>query len=185
MNLDIHPYEEIGSVFADYNARLMSFFTKQWQKSVSPAKLAASGFKFTGFRDRTICVFCKVELEQWLDGDIPDKDHYKESPHCPFIRFKLLPVIDALYEEGYGEEAIMKAHETLMMKVSVSDLKAFLPDTKVSDRSDPKCKICLDKYACILFLPCRHLVCCSDCDRNFANCCVCKQLIDHHLPVFT
>lgn len=184
--LDISAEEELsGSCYLDYDARLMSFFSRPWRKSVSPAQLAASGFKFTAYRDVVKCVFCQIQLGEWGAGDDPDTDHVRESPHCPFMRFKRIPVIASLFRQGYKEEAIMRAHDAFLTTVTEEQLKAHLADIKVSDRSDPRCKVCMEKNCNILFLPCRHLVTCSDCAHRLTNCCVCAGAISSSMPVYT
>ncbi|KAJ8027420.1 E3 ubiquitin-protein ligase XIAP [Holothuria leucospilota] len=46
------------------------------------------------------------------------------------------------------------------------------------------CKICLDNDVEILFLPCKHLVTCSDCAERIDNCPICRELIDDRLYVY-
>ncbi|XP_076444560.1 E3 ubiquitin-protein ligase XIAP-like isoform X2 [Babylonia areolata] len=44
-------------------------------------------------------------------------------------------------------------------------------------RQQRQCKICLDKEVCMTFLPCGHLVCCSECAPALRNCPMCRQRI--------
>ena len=39
------------------------------------------------------------------------------------------------------------------------------------------CKICMDEEVGVLFLPCRHLVCCEDCGAAVKHCPICRTLI--------
>lgn len=44
-------------------------------------------------------------------------------------------------------------------------------------KSQLTCKICLEKDACIVFLPCGHMVSCQDCAPTIRKCCICRKLI--------
>ncbi|XP_045195973.2 baculoviral IAP repeat-containing protein 3-like [Mercenaria mercenaria] len=44
-------------------------------------------------------------------------------------------------------------------------------------RSQMTCKICMDKDACIVFLPCGHMVSCVECAHALRKCAVCRSLI--------
>ena len=39
------------------------------------------------------------------------------------------------------------------------------------------CKICLDREVAVTFLPCGHLVCCSQCAQHIEQCPVCRQVV--------
>ena len=47
--------------------------------------LVNEGFIYTGKKDLVICVYCGVIIEQWEEGDVPNKEHQKNSPSCPFV----------------------------------------------------------------------------------------------------
>ena len=62
--------------------RIQSFV--KWPKPfISVRELANDGFFFTGHLDIAKCEFCKVQLGNWEDNDIPNKEHKKFSPTCP------------------------------------------------------------------------------------------------------
>jgi len=48
-------------------------------------ELAAAGFHYTGIKDIVCCAFCCVRLGRWKENDIPNKEHKRWSPPCPFI----------------------------------------------------------------------------------------------------
>ena len=47
--------------------------------------LANEGFIYTGKKDIVLCVYCGVIIEQWEEGDVPNMEHQKNSPRCPFV----------------------------------------------------------------------------------------------------
>ncbi|KAL1131906.1 hypothetical protein AAG570_011517 [Ranatra chinensis] len=48
--------------------------------------MAAAGFYYLKRGDVVRCIFCGVEVGQWVDGDDPMVDHRKWSPACKFVR---------------------------------------------------------------------------------------------------
>ena len=60
-----------------------------------------------------------------------------------------------------------------------------LPDR---DRSTPAqsldCKVCFDRQIDVLFIPCRHLVCCATCAALSKTCPVCRGHVSETLKVF-
>ena len=46
------------------------------------------------------------------------------------------------------------------------------------------CKICLDAKIEVLFLPCRHLVCCAKCASMVRECPFCRKNIEGTVKVF-
>ncbi|OWF52348.1 E3 ubiquitin-protein ligase XIAP [Mizuhopecten yessoensis] len=48
-------------------------------------------------------------------------------------------------------------------------------------RTKNKCKICLGEDACVMFLPCQHVICCNECGPVLYKCPVCRQVIKDRL----
>ena len=46
------------------------------------------------------------------------------------------------------------------------------------------CKICLDFDATVAFLPCGHLVCCSDCAPAMRKCPICRAYVKGTVKTF-
>lgn len=60
-----------------------------WQ-GVKLYDLASAGF-YPGDNnmiDKVICFCCKAELEGWNPNDVPDDEHQRISPDCPYLREK-------------------------------------------------------------------------------------------------
>jgi len=49
------------------------------------AKLAESGFYYTGKADICKCHFCDLEMSNWDAGDTADGEHKKWNKSCPFL----------------------------------------------------------------------------------------------------
>ncbi|KAK4303390.1 hypothetical protein Pmani_024586 [Petrolisthes manimaculis] len=52
---------------------------------VNPDQLAASGFFHLRLKDHVQCVFCQGIVGFWETGDIPDVEHRRHFPKCPFV----------------------------------------------------------------------------------------------------
>jgi baculoviral IAP repeat-containing protein 7/8 len=51
-------------------------------------------------------------------------------------------------------------------------------------KAERSCKICLDNDACVVFLPCSHLCCCSMCVLALKDCPICRKFIRGTVHVF-
>lgn len=66
------------------SARLATF--NDWiSPAVTPADLAQAGFYFRQYRDIVKCVFCKLEVLNWVEGDSAMGEHYSFNPWCRFL----------------------------------------------------------------------------------------------------
>lgn len=62
---------------------------------------------------------------------------------------------------------------------SFSSLSLSSPSPQNSNKSGERifCKICLDKEVGVLFLPCGHVVACTQCAPGFTECPICRKMI--------
>ncbi|KAL3881541.1 hypothetical protein ACJMK2_027973 [Sinanodonta woodiana] len=80
----VKPGQDIGPLKYERN-RLLTFENWPPTAEVDPVVLAKSGFRYTRNGDRVQCVFCKVILRDWEQGDVVHIEHRKISPLCPFL----------------------------------------------------------------------------------------------------
>jgi len=66
---------------------------------------------------------------------------------------------------------------------STSECEAELEENRRL-REARTCKVCMDREANTVFLPCGHLVCCDTCSPSLRNCAVCRALIRGTVKVF-
>lgn len=70
----------------------------------------------------------------------------------------------------------------------IKDLEKNLSDTQLVSSepiSDTRmCKICFDAEISQLFLPCSHLVTCTDCAKCIKICPMCRELVTGQMKVF-
>jgi hypothetical protein len=65
--------------------RLYSLLTSEWTSPVCPYDLAKHGFYWTGSTDNCRCVFCRLEVSGWEEGDRADAEHKRWNPNCVFM----------------------------------------------------------------------------------------------------
>eukprot|EP00033_Pygsuia_biforma_P003854 GCRY01004222.1.p1 GENE.GCRY01004222.1~~GCRY01004222.1.p1 ORF type:complete len:201 (-),score=1.71 GCRY01004222.1:27-629(-) len=51
-------------------------------------------------------------------------------------------------------------------------------------RSQLECKICMDAKTNVIFIPCKHYVCCSECSRRLTRCPICRTKIRQKITVY-
>lgn len=69
------------------------------------------------------------------------------------------------------------AKSTKNTKGQKDNLYEKLEEENATLKHQITCRVCLDESVDMLFLPCRHLVCCSSCGNNCKKCPLCRQTI--------
>ncbi|KAH3736801.1 hypothetical protein DPMN_043374 [Dreissena polymorpha] len=95
----------------------------------------------------------------------------------PFEKDKI--IIQTLKEFDFSEDQSKQAIQLFMLKngadaMSSADI-ATLEEENKSLKHKTLCKICLDKRADIIFLPCGHMVSCPMCAPALACCPICRK----------
>ncbi|XP_020297483.1 death-associated inhibitor of apoptosis 1-like [Pseudomyrmex gracilis] len=94
------------------SVRLASF--KDWPCSwITPEKLAAAGFYYTGKEDKVKCFECKLEISKWETNDNPLADHQRWSRRCRFVE-----------NLSYGNVAISVDSSTIPKNMDKADEKS-------------------------------------------------------------
>jgi len=182
------------SNFVTEHARLKSF--SFWPPALpqKPQELADAGFFYTGRSDQVKCFYCDGGLESWEPSDSPLQEHLKWFGDCAFVKMKI-----GKGEGGRREATSAKpinAPVEYQTKVAVevgTNIKAetnrINNQEKISPnveglqkevqslREERSCKICLEKEASIVFLPCGHLCSCENCAPALSVCAVCRAPI--------
>lgn len=135
------------------------------QMHQKPKDLAEAGFYYTGRGDRVLCFHCGLGLKQWASEDDAREQHALFYDKCEFHQLK-------------HEKDSLSVKETSLTVNEVEDVQV----ETCSDRL--LCKICLENECCVVFMPCKHMACCSDCSVNFNKCIICRQKIASFLKIF-
>lgn len=46
------------------------------------------------------------------------------------------------------------------------------------------CKVCVDKRADVIFLPCGHMICCPQCAPAMTKCPICRKTINGQVKAY-
>ena len=92
-----------------YKTRLQSLEFFPMKFIVSVHELARWGFYYTGIRDETACIFCRVILHNWEFQDSPYEEHRRYSPNCPLIKGR--NIMDISCEKPLKSDEIKKRKE--------------------------------------------------------------------------
>lgn len=65
--------------------RLQTFRIWPSTNSARPDELVKAAFFYTGTGDQVRCAFCRVVKASWILTDVPNDEHQKISPDCPFV----------------------------------------------------------------------------------------------------
>lgn len=166
------PSKPKNPKYQSYDARLKSF--DYWPISMRQTKeeMADAGFYYSGRGDGVLCYHCLGGLMNWESNDDPWIQHAKWfGSNCYFIL--------AIKGRKFVEDCMLKIEPP----VTSNDDK---PTTTKSNDSinfnnsaqSILCKLCYDNELSIMFLPCRHVVCCGNCAANLTKCVICCKLID-------
>ncbi|XP_046374760.2 inhibitor of apoptosis protein-like [Haliotis rufescens] len=122
----------------------------------------------------------RVSNAESLFKDLTINGHsYANLPH-PTGERKTAPVSNTSASEGEGR-GYMKSDQVVTAVQETPDtskhpLRLLLTENKRL-REQRTCRVCRNKDAAILFLPCGHLVTCPDCADTVHDCVVCGQNI--------
>ncbi|XP_060575414.1 baculoviral IAP repeat-containing protein 2-like [Ruditapes philippinarum] len=74
--------------FGEMDRRVSTFVGWPAGSPVSPGRLAAAGFLYTGFDDHVRCFCCGIGVREWQENDDPWVEHARWSITCPFVKYR-------------------------------------------------------------------------------------------------
>uniref|UniRef100_A0A182HIL7 Uncharacterized protein n=1 Tax=Anopheles arabiensis TaxID=7173 RepID=A0A182HIL7_ANOAR len=128
-------------VYLVRSGRQRSFRNWPYRNIINPLRLANAGFCWRGVDDKVHCFDCGLTLGGWRRTDDPWQKHAQLSPNCPYIENE--PIV---------------ATESSPSQPEPSGAGAAQPAGNRSGQTSALlCKICMDREANALLIPCRHL----------------------------
>lgn len=193
INLTEH-IEPTHPEFVSLDARIKSFTSWPLSMFLSKEKLAEAGFYYTGESDQTVCHHCGGGLNDWQPYEDPWEQHAKWFSKCyylklmkgqPFIHKILNRPVQPPSEQEFMEMTLPYYIQKLKLSTPEKDEPKSqeinsLPEPGPVDQGTEdarKCKICYGKELGIIFLPCGHVVACTQCATSMSNCPVCRDPI--------
>jgi len=194
-----------------FESRLRTFPTN-W-KDICPldaTALAEAGFFYEGtlrsvdgikVHDAVKCFHCDRRIYDWQADDDPWIEHKKFRSDCYFLRLNYDRTRDRPSPSESPSSSVPSSSPssstspspsgTLNLSSLAKELSSvstrFEEQQKASSSSasgDARCKICLEGEVEILFLPCRHASCCSNCATAVSKCPYCRAEINGSVRIF-
>ncbi|WAR07994.1 BIR7B-like protein [Mya arenaria] len=159
--------------FKELNNRIRSF--ANWSFLSDSSKLANAGFYATGYHDLVRCYACGLGLRYLNADDDPLSEHIKNcTSSCAFLN------------ELAGEHQDLNAEEP-DISGAIEDTEDELEQLEEQNdrlRESTTCKVCRERQAIILLLPCSHLAACVQCGSNLSICPVCSRPVVETIKTF-
>uniref|UniRef100_A0AAR2LXZ4 RING-type E3 ubiquitin transferase n=1 Tax=Pygocentrus nattereri TaxID=42514 RepID=A0AAR2LXZ4_PYGNA len=169
------------------DTRLTTFHNWPTGASVQPTTLARAGFFYTGHGDNVKCFFCDGGLRNWEPGDDPWQEHAKWFPRCEYLlQSRGQEYVNNIQQSYFntpetgGSETSAAADITsghVLGNLSAEEQLRQLQEERT-------CKVCMDKLVSMVFIPCGHLVVCTDCAASLRHCPICRAVIRGSVRAF-
>lgn len=163
------PYKIKNRRFLRQSSRVETFKNWPQQLNQSPEELAEAGFIYKNISDSVKCISCKAKLSEWQPEDNPWEEHAKINSSCEYLL------------HCKGENFIKELNERLI-NASVEP-EECQPEVNLNAPVGV-CKVCCQDVSNVMFVPCGHIVTCSDCAHKIKKCFYCSHRIDKHQKVY-
>uniref|UniRef100_A0AAY4AS48 RING-type E3 ubiquitin transferase n=1 Tax=Denticeps clupeoides TaxID=299321 RepID=A0AAY4AS48_9TELE len=170
------------------DSRLTSYHNWPPGASVQPGALARAGFFYTGHGDNVKCYFCDGGLRNWEPGDDPWQEHAKWFPRCEFLLQSRGHEYVSIVQQSFFNmaETVGGTQGPVARSANPGNGLANLSaEEQLRQLQEERtCKVCMDKTVSIVFIPCGHLVVCSDCAASLRHCPICRAIIRGSVRAF-
>lgn len=202
-----HPH------FVHEETRFLTFRDWPRAMPQKPKDLAEAGFFYFGRGDFARCFYCGLGLKDWDPTDTPWTEHARWSPRCAFVQLvKGEDFINAARRPHSTLDEYREDPDSSDEGETPEQLESDKPEDEPKPQSNPKpqnglsprsesdptellrentrlredrlCRICYDREANIVFVPCGHLATCGNCASAFSDCPVCRAPIQQLVKTF-
>uniref|UniRef100_H2ZML6 RING-type domain-containing protein n=1 Tax=Ciona savignyi TaxID=51511 RepID=H2ZML6_CIOSA len=159
-----------------YEDRISSFEGK-WTHSGPPtiSDIAKAGFFLFDVDASVRCWYCDVVVSDVSRQWSPWEEHAKQYPSCHFL----------LRNRGHNfVEAALSSDTACIFVVTIGSTKLLQCSELRRLRDEKRCKVCLDRDAEMVFIPCGHLSTCLICTQSLRQCPVCRMKINRSYRTF-
>lgn len=168
------------------------FLPYTWQERM---QLAESGFIYTREGDKVICYHCSLTLQNLNEETHVDpwRVHAELFPYCAHIRLCKGDkyILDILEQQPANVQQPRSVLENTNERTDgpgdhEEDVSLAIDELKKENESlkhSMACKICYDRQACIVALPCGHIVSCAQCFPALKKCPFCRKEMPERIRV--
>nr|ANW12278.1 iap3 [Malacosoma sp. alphabaculovirus] len=148
---------------------------------ICPDEMARAGFYYTKHKDYVRCAYCEIELGNWTTGKSPISEHAYYSPQCNYV-VELLESYSLMTSSSLPPH--VEEHERRRLNDFYTCATTTATTTTAASSNVMACVVCMDRDRCIMFSPCKHIVCCDDCAVVVDSCVLCRSLIEYRTRIF-
>ncbi|XP_055686741.1 baculoviral IAP repeat-containing protein 3-like [Lutzomyia longipalpis] len=164
------PYRIKNRRYLRQISRVETFKNWPQQLSQTPEELADAGFVYKNISDVVKCISCKLRLSGWQPEDDPLEEHVKCNSSCEYLK------------HHKGEKFIEELSKKLQQNpIEAADVQQ--PDANL-DAPVGVCKVCSQDKSNVMFIPCGHLVTCTNCASAIKKCFYCSHRVDRYQKVY-
>uniref|UniRef100_H2ZML2 RING-type domain-containing protein n=1 Tax=Ciona savignyi TaxID=51511 RepID=H2ZML2_CIOSA len=156
-----------------YEDRISSFEGK-WTHSGPPtiSDIAKAGFFLFDVDASVRCWYCDVVVSDVSRQWSPWEEHAKQYPSCHFLlRNRGHNFVEAALSSHFDEDELHPSEQESQ-------------GAEANRSNEKRCKVCLDRDAEMVFIPCGHLSTCLICTQSLRQCPVCRMKINRSYRTF-
>lgn len=171
---------------ADYSIKAVRLRTfDEWPRSMKqkPEQLAEAGFYYKGVGDSVICFSCMCGLKDWEDDDDPWEQHALwMGHHCEYVKH--------IKGEQYIKRVLKKFENLPNKNMDTKEQEEKENVTTEQDKDqelemDSKlCKICYDNVCNTVYIPCGHVMSCTECAFKAKECPLCRASVERTVRLY-
>lgn len=157
-----------------------------WPKGIKqrPQELVEAGFFYSGKGDEIICFSCAIGICQLEPDDNPWVEHKNLLINpCYYLDLNRdrLKINEIKYQELLEQKQLtVETKETEQTKPN-----NYSENEATNYNNDTICKVCLDRQANIVLLPCKHVAVCSQCVFGLNDKCpICRAKIGEKISLY-
>ncbi|XP_050584343.1 E3 ubiquitin-protein ligase XIAP-like isoform X4 [Bombus affinis] len=173
--------------YASYESRLNSF--ARWPAYIrqKSEELAHAGFYYTKIKDFTTCFHCGISIRNWRPQEDPLEQHAILSPGC----YYLLTIEGFKYANNVTDQELYETSTEIPTQISYgipkrsnseNDTNEMTLVQKIAAAKEKNralknarlCKVCMEREATVVFLPCGHVATCDYCSPALTKCIICR-----------
>lgn len=165
--------------------RYETFYEWLHEPRIRRKDLAEAGFYFRRVRDFVTCYWCDVTLGYWQPDDVPRFEHFRKNPRC---RVALLALVsnEKIWLARKGLE--LESEKRMLSRAEFEKLNGenvILKREAEKNEDLMSCVVCFERFRNVLFLKCKHFVCCEKCSLRINDMCpLCRKPISEKIKVF-
>ncbi|GFR82306.1 baculoviral IAP repeat-containing protein 7 [Elysia marginata] len=161
--------EKSGELYRDNKCTSVEHVAKVMGVDVSAFQIEGKGNPL----ETDAAVMAAVEVGFPEEDVLKEAEHLKRSGNVLTTPMLYRSLVDPQLHHNITTASTTENLDLLQLEERNFDL-----------RLQTLCKVCMDKEVAVVFLPCGHLLCCSDCAFHVKDCPVCRNQVKEFVRAF-